>query len=276
MRLFLLIALTMVAFAANSLLNRAALTDAGMGPAAFAMIRLGAGAAMLGFLVLRRSGSVRLMAPGRAIGAGSLALYIFGFSFAYVTLDAGVGALILFGGVQLTMFGWAVLRREDIPPLRWAGAALAFAGLIWLCWPGGDAALPVTGIALMTAAAFGWGVYSVHGRGSTDALGDTAANFILCVPLGVLAFALTFDGVTLAGLVLAILSGAVTSGLGYALWYSVLPKIAATTAAVAQLTVPVIALVSGSALLGEVLTPSLIGAALVVLAGVGLAALAKR
>lgn len=276
MRLFLLLTLTMVAFAANSILNRAALTEAGMGPAAFALIRLAAGAAMLSLLVLRRSGSLALMAPGRWIGAGSLALYIYGFSFAYLSLDAGVGALILFGGVQLTMFAWAVAGGEGIPRARWAGAALAMLGLVWLCWPGGATALPPVGIALMAAAAIGWGVYSIHGRGSTDALADTAANFVLCVPFGVVIFAVVRDAVTAQGVILAVMSGAVTSGLGYALWYSLLPRIEATVAAVAQLTVPVIALFAGALLLGEILTPSLIGAAAVVLGGVALAALVRR
>lgn len=276
MRLFLLLIVTMLAFAANSILNRAALTDAGMGPAAFALLRLAAGAGMLAALVLRRSGRLNVFGPGRMVGAGSLALYIYGFSFAYVTLDAGVGALILFGGVQLTMFGWAVLGREVIPLARWVGAALAFAGLVWLCWPGGSVALPVEGIALMVAAAIGWGIYSIHGRKSTDALADTAANFVLCVPIGIAVFAVVRDDVTASGVGLAVLSGAVTSGLGYALWYSVLPRLEATVAAVAQLSVPVIALFAGALLLGEVLTPALIGAAGVVLTGVGIAALARK
>lgn len=272
MRLFLLTALTMIAFAANSVLNRMALVEDGMGPASFAAIRLVSGAlALAALVVLRREGrGLRLMAPGRVTGTLSLALYVLGFSFAYVTLDAGLGALILFGGVQVTMFAGAVLAREQVPPARWLGAGVALSGLAVLLWPEGATAPPVAGAALMIAAALGWGIYSLAGRGAGDPLGDTAANFVLAAPLGLLVVLLLPDGVTVQGVVLACLSGIVTSGLGYALWYTVLPRLAASVAAVAQLTVPLIALAGGVLFLGEALTLRFALASALVLGGVAL------
>ena len=271
MRLFLLTSLTMLAFAANSILNRMALEDGTTGPAAFAAIRLASGALCLWLLVAARGGGWRpLLHPA---GAGSLALYVLGFSFAYVSLPAGVGALILFGGVQITMFAGALILREAVPARRWAGAGLAMCGLAWLLWPAGTEAPDPLGAVLMAAAALGWGIYSLLGRGASDPLRATAGNFILATPLGLILFALLPDGATAQGTVLAILSGAATSGCGYALWYAVLPALGPSRAAVAQLCVPVIAALGGLALLGEGLSLRFILASALVLGGVALAAL---
>lgn len=271
MRLFLLTALTMLAFAANSILNRMALEDGTTGPAAFAAIRLVAGALCLWALVAWRGGGMRpLWQPG---GAASLALYVLGFSFAYVSLPAGVGALILFGGVQITMFAGALILRETVPARRWAGAALAFGGLVWLLWPAGGAAPDPWGGALMAAAALGWGIYSLLGRGATDPMGATAGNFVFAAPLGLIVLAVLPDTATAQGAVLAVLSGAVTSGCGYALWYAVLPRLGSTRAAVAQLCVPVIAAAGGLLLLGEGISLRFAMASALVLGGVLLAAL---
>jgi len=271
MRLFLLTALTMLAFAANSILNRMALEDGMTGPAAFAAIRLVSGALCLWLLVAWRSGRLRpVWHPG---GAASLALYVLGFSFAYVTLPAGVGALILFGGVQITMFAGALLLREAVPARRWAGAALAFGGLVWLLWPAGGAAPDPVGAVLMAAAALGWGIYSLLGRGATDPLGATAGNFVFAAPLGLILLALLPDTATTQGAVLAVISGAVTSGCGYALWYAVLPRLGSARAAVAQLCVPVIAAAGGLLLLGEGVSLRFALASLLVLGGVLLASI---
>lgn len=271
MRLFLLTALTMLAFAANSILNRMALEDGTSGPAAFAAIRLVSGALCLWALVAMRGGGLRpLWQPW---GAASLALYVLGFSFAYVTLPAGVGALILFGGVQITMFAGALILRETVPARRWAGAALAFGGLVWLLWPAGATAPDPLGAGLMAAAAFGWGIYSLLGRSATDPLRATAGNFVFAVPFGVVLFALIPDGASAQGVLLAVVSGAVTSGCGYALWYSVLPHLGASRAAVAQLCVPVIAALGGLVLLGEGLSLRFAMASALVLGGVLLAAM---
>lgn len=276
LRLFLLVALTMTAFAANSLLNRAALAGEEIGPAAFAAIRLASGALVLALLVLRR-GRLQLFRPGRWIGVVSLAAYMAGFSYAYLSLDAGLGALILFGGVQITMFAGALLSRDSIPPLRWLGAALALSGLAVLLWPGAVGRPDPIGLALMSLAALGWGVYSLHGRGSREPLADTAANFVLTLPLGLLVVLIWPDGVPISlwGVVLAVVSGAVTSGLGYALWYAVLPALGATRAAVAQLTVPVIASVGGVLLLSEAITLLSALATILVIGGVALSVYRK-
>ncbi|NNL72105.1 MAG: DMT family transporter [Silicimonas sp.] len=267
-RLFLLAALTMLAFAANSILNRAALADGQTGPAAFAAIRTVSGAFCLAGIVYIRSGLPRLIAPGRWIGTGALVVYMLGFSFAYIALDAGVGALILFGGVQITMFAGALLAGERPPAARWIGAIVAFSGLVWLLWPAGAARPDVTAALMMTLAALGWGVYSLAGKGATDALGDTAANFILAAPFTLIVWLALPDAATARGIALAMIAGAITSGLGYALWYTLLPRIASSAAALAQLTVPVIAMAGGALLLSEAPTLRLILAGIVVLGGV--------
>ncbi len=278
MRLVLLTALVMVAFAANSVLNRLALAEGDIGPAAFAAVRLGAGAAVLVALARLGGGRVPVLAPGRAVAAAALALYMLGFSFAYLWLDAGLGALILFGGVQITMFAGAVLAGERVPARRWAGAALAFGGLVWLLWPGGAGAPDPAGAALMAAAAFGWGVYSLVGRRAKDPLAETAANFVVALLPGLAALALAGDlaGATPTGIAAAVLSGAVTSGLGYALWYAVLPRLQASQAAVAQLTVPVIAIAAGAVLLAEAPTARMLMAGAVVLGGIWISLLRGR
>jgi len=286
MRLFLLTALTMTAFAANSVLNRMAVGPGHLGPVSFAVVRLLAGAAMLAVLILaRRMAGRGTLSTGalrrRAVGAAALLAYLFGFSLAYGALDAGVGALILFGMVQITMFAGALILGEDVPPRRWGGAGLAFLGLVWLFAPGSPSALSLPHAAMMMAAGIGWGVYSLSARGSADPLGATAWNFIAAVPVGVAIYLLLGGAVagepaSAAGIALAILSGAVTSGLGYALWYAILPALGAARAAVAQLSAPVIAAFGGLAVLGEPVTPRLALAAALVLGGVALASLPKR
>ncbi len=278
MRLFLLTTLVMFAFAANSVLNRLALADHAIGPGSFAAIRLGSGALVLVGLILVRRQRLSLSGKSRVIGAGSLLLYMLGFSYAYLTLPAGVGALTLFGGVQVTMFSVALFRHEQIPPQRWLGAVIAFAGLLWLLLPLGQGTVALSGAVLMTAAAIGWGVYSLNGRHESDPLASTAANFVLAAPIAIAVMLLWPDVLNASpkGIVLATVSGAVTSGLGYALWYSVLPRLQASAAAVAQLTVPVIAFGGGSLLLGEPLTLRFALATCLVLGGVALSFARRR
>lgn len=281
MRLFGLTALVMLAFAANSVLNRAALAEGEIGPLVFAVIRVLSGALALAVMVLVRDRRFSLAGPYRVAGVLSLSLYMVTFSVAYVSLDAGAGALILFGGVQVTMFAGALLSREIMPVRRWLGAGLAFGGLAWLLWPGGGASGSVLHGAIMVLAALGWGVYSLVGRISGEPLRATAANFALAVPIcwGVmLVMPVQLDAVAASGkcVALAVVSGVVTSALGYALWYSVLPRLAASVAAVAQLTVPVIALAGGMVFLGEVLTLRFAVASVLVLGGVAISVLARR
>jgi drug/metabolite transporter (DMT)-like permease len=280
MRLALLTSIAMLAFAANSILNRLGVAGAGMDPMAFAAVRVLAGAAMLWLLLrLRRPGTVS-EPKGRLAGVIGLSAYLIGFSLAYVGLQAGLGALILFGCVQITMFAGALWSAEPVPTRRWIGAGLAFAGLAFLLSPGvGAPSLPHA--ALMAIAGLGWGIYSLAGRGQADALAATAANFLATAPVVLLiAGALHLLGPGLAmppeGVALAILSGAVTSGLGYALWYSVLPGLGASRAAVAQLSVPVITALIGTALLGEAISLRFAVCALLVLGGVALALLRPK
>lgn len=274
MRLFVLTALTMVAFAANSVLNRFALADGAMGPASFAAVRLLAGAAVLAALVAARRAARPRLGARTVAGVLGLSAYMLGFSYAYVTLDTGVGALILFGGVQVALFAAALALGERVGPARWLGMAIALAGLAVLLWPAGTLRPDVLGAGLMATAALGWSVYTLAGRGETDPLGATAVNFVLAAPLGVLAALLWPDGASVRGVVLAAVSGGATSGLGYALWYHVLPRLETTVAAVAQLTAPVIAAAGGIALLGEPLTLRFALATLSVLGGVALTVVA--
>ena len=277
MRLFVLITLTMLAFAGNPLLTRAGLTAGGLDAVEFAVLRIGAGALMLAGLCLIRQGKLRLAGRGRALGVASLLLYLFGFSWAYTGMDAGLGALILFGMVQVTMFFGSLWAGEKMPQNRWIGAGLAFAGLAWLLWPGGQAPVSIVHGLSMAAAGVGWGVYSLAGRRADDALQETSANFVLGAAVALLV-GLALSGGDLIrtitteasalGLIMAAASGAITSGLGYALWYAVLPRLEGSVAAVAQLTVPVITMVGGILWLGESLTLRFVLAAALVLGGV--------
>jgi drug/metabolite transporter (DMT)-like permease len=277
MQLFLLTGLAMLAFAGNSVLNRMAVGQIGMGAVEFAVIRLLAGAVMLAVLVGLRRGAVWPGWAGRGGGVFGLLLYLFGFSLAYVDLAAGVGALILFGMVQVTMFGGAVLGREEVPGRRWAGAGLAFAGLVYLVSPFGQAVALMPAL-LMAAAGVGWGAYSLAGRGARDPLLATAANFCLALPFALAIAFWRFEGVGLsaAGVGLAVVSGALTSGLGYALWYAVVPQLGAARAGVAQLSVPILAAFAGAVWLAEPLGLRFGVAAVLVLGGVALASLPRR
>lgn len=272
MRLFLLTALVMLAFAANSVLNRMAVGAGEIGAVEFAVVRLAAGAVVLVALVALRGRGWRGASVGGVVG---LLSYLFGFSLAYGQLEAGTGALVLFAVVQVTMFGGALLAGEAVPGRRWAGAALALAGLAVLVAPAGGGWM---GFAAMVAAGVGWGVYSLAGRGARDALAATAGNFGLALVPGVLVAVVAGVDMGAAsgfGLALAVVSGAVTSGLGYALWYAVLPALGAGRAAVAQLTVPLIAAAGGAVLMGEAVGGRFAVACLLVLGGVAWASWPK-
>lgn len=274
MRLIAVSVLVMVAFAANSVLNRAAVGGGQIGALDFALLRAVAGAGMLMVLIRLRGGAVPLLAPRQVLGGVMLSTYLIGFSLAYLAMDAGLGALILFGGVQVTMFAGALVLGERPPARRWFGAGLALVGLVWLVWPGAGATAPLWAVGAMAAAALGWGIYSLIGRGSADPLGDTGAAFVWATVLGFVAVLVHTGGsmvndATWAGMALAAISGAFTSGLGYALWYRVLPRIGASVAGLMQLSVPVIAGLGGALLLAEAPTRAMILAGAVVLGGIG-------
>jgi drug/metabolite transporter (DMT)-like permease len=215
MKLFALVALTMCAFAANSVLNRIGVGLQGMDPLDFATVRTAAGAVMLWLLVmLRKAPRPTVLAAKRVAGAAALAIYMVGFSWAYMTLDAGLGALILFGVLQVVVFGWAAFEGGAIPPLRWIGTGIALAGLCVLLWPSGDAAIPLGGAISMTVAGTSWAAYTLLGRAEADPLGATAGNFLLCLPL--VAAVMIWVGIgtmPMDGIITAIIAGAITSGI---------------------------------------------------------------
>ncbi len=270
-----LTALALLAFAGNSILCRMALGGHLMDPAGFTAVRLASGALTLWLLLaVRGAGAPRL--AGHWASAAALFMYAAAFSLAYVSLDAGTGALILFGAVQVTML-LAGLRAGERPrPTEWLGLALALTGLVVLVRPGLSAPAP-GGAALMATAGIAWGVYSLRGRGSREPLRNTAGNFMMAAPVALLLVPLA-GGVhawTPAGLALAAASGALASGVGYAVWYAALPALSATRAALVQLLVPVLAAAGGVALLSEVIPLRLPVAAALVLGGVALAVTAR-
>jgi len=268
--------LALVAFAANSLLARLALVEGAIDAASFAGIRLAAGAVLLAVLLLGRGGRP----AGSWGGAVALFLYAVPFALAYLTLTAATGALILFAAVQVTMVGVGLRRGERPGPREWVGLAVAVAGLVYLVSPGLAAPSPV-GAAAMAVAGAAWGVYSLLGRGSGRPAATTAGNFVRAAPLGLAAMAaagLAAGAVTLTwrGVLLAVVSGAVTSGLGYVVWYAALAGLTATRAATVQLAVPVLTAFGGVALLGEPVTLRLVVASALILGGVLLAIRARR
>jgi drug/metabolite transporter (DMT)-like permease len=264
----------MLGFAANSLLCRAALAPALAGPEAFTGLRLASGALMLWLLA---SLSRRPRPRGGSWGsAAALFVYAAAFSLSYVRIPAAVGALLLFPAVQVSLLAWAVARGERPTVRQWWGIAVAMSGLVALTLPGATAPDPL-GAALMISAGVAWAVYTIRGRGGRDPLSTTADNFVRSLPFAA-AFAISagVPALTTPGAVLAIASGAVASGLAYALWYAALPALGMTRAAVVQLAVPALAGAGGVVLLGEHLTTRLVVAGTVILAGVAFATFARR
>jgi len=270
--------LAMVAFASNSLLCRGALDGGHADAVSFTTLRLAGGALALGLLA-RWQGSVA--PPARSAWGSALALfaYAIAFSLAYRRIPAGTGALLLFAAVQLTMVGAGLRAGERPRPLEWAGHALSLAGLVFLTRPGLARPDPV-GALLMLGAGAAWGLYSQRGRGRADAVGANAASFARSVPLCLAASAIGASvGATRmepVGVGLALASGAVASGLGYAVWYAALRGLTATRAALVQLSVPPLAACGGVILLGETFSPRLLVAGLLILGGIGLAVLRHR
>jgi len=280
-----LCAAALVGFAANSLLCRAALGERSIDAASFTAIRLASGALVLA--ILARAAAAAAPAPAGAearprpagswASAAALFLYAAAFSFSYLRLTAATGALILFAAVQATMIAGGIRRGERPRAPEWLGFALAGGGLVALTLPGLAAPDPL-GAALMAAAGLGWGVYSLRGRGAARPLAATADNFLRSLVFAApLAAAIVLDGHASArGAALAAASGAVASGIGYSLWYAALPHLAATRAAILQLSVPVLTAAAAPLVLGETITPRFAGAAAAIVGGIALAVLAKR
>ena len=278
-RLALLTLAALTAFAANSVLARLALRGGAIDAASYSAIRLVAGAVTLGLIV---AACGRRPAGGGSWGSGALlAAYAIPFSFAYLALTTGTGALILFGSVQLTMIGAGLAKGERPPATTWLGAALAAAGLVALVLPG-LAAPPLGAAALMAVAGVAWGAYSLVGRGATEPLLATGGNFLRAAPLGLLVLAAAIllapaaHRVTAPGAALATASGALASGLGYVAWYAALPGLTRTQAALTQPAVLVLAAAAGVILLGEPLTLRLVLSGAAILAGIALVVLPRR
>ena len=270
----------MIAFASNSLLCRAALKQTSIDAASFTFVRVFSGAVVLClFMNLRRMirTTQSVGAGGNWISALALLIYAAGFSFAYLAVAAGTGALLLFSAVQATMILWGLHKGERLRAIQILGLIVAMTGLIVLLFPGLSAP-PLLGSILMLGAGVAWGVYSLRGKREKNPVTATTGNFVRAVPLaaGVSLIFLPWLDLDLAGVIYAIISGAVTSGLGYVIWYSVLPSLKAASAATVQLSVPVLAAAGGILFLGEPLTLRYLFASVAVLGGIALVVLEKN
>lgn len=296
-RIFILTFLAMIAFASNSLLCRAALRQTPIDPATFTFTRIFTGAVAL-WLILhaRRKLIVDRTAPplvdsfsdsspvtrhsslkdGNWLSAFALFVYAAAFSFAYVDLAAGTGALLLFGAVQATMIFWGFTRGERLDGLQIIGLVVAVAGLVVLLFPG-ITAPPIVGSVLMISAGIAWGIYSLRGRTTDNPVAATAGNFLRAVPFVVLVGLALFRHAKFdsLGLFYAAISGAITSGVGYVIWYAALPGLKRTSAATVQLSVPVLAAAGGILFLHEPITPRYVAASIAVLGGIALVVLER-
>lgn len=269
LRLIALTSIAMTAFAGNSLLCRVALKHTSIDAGSFTTIRLMSGALTLWLLVTMRGGAYS--GDGNWPSAIALFAYAAGFSFAYVRLPAGTGALILFGAVQATMIGHGIWSGERLRKPQILGVVLAIAGIVGLLMPGLSAP-PIWSAMLMLGAGVSWGIYSLRGRGAGDPTRVTAGNFLRAAPIAAILSLVTWNQVALdaAGIWYAVASGALASGIGYAIWYTALPSLKATQAATLQLSVPVIATVGAIVFLGEALTLRLVLASIAILGGIAL------
>lgn len=268
-RTVFLTAIAMIAFAANSILCRLALAEGAIDPASFTFVRLASGALTL-WLIVIWSGRATL-SSGSWSGALALFIYAAAFSFGYITLPAGTGAFLLFGAVQITMVLTGIIRGERLTLLQCFGFILAIAGLAFLVAPGSFAPSPI-GAGLMILAGIAWGAYSLLGRGAKSPMLATTGNFIRAFPIAFVLMILFFVGsdmnATPTGLILAVLSGAVASGIGYTIWYAALPGLTPSQGASVQLSVPVIAAAAGALFLGEHIDIKFVISSLAILSGI--------
>lgn len=276
LRTLLLTTVAMTAFAGNSLLCRAALRDTDIDAATFTSIRLVSGALML-WLLLSVRGNRAPMKQGSWGSAFALFAYAGTFSYAYGGLSAAMGALLLFGAVQATMISIGIIRGDRPHVWQWAGFVVAFSGLVGLLLPGLTAP-PLFSSLLMISAGVAWGIYSLRAKGAGEPTAVTTGNFIRAVPMALVLSLVMMAGATvdMAGMGYAVASGAIASGMGYAVWYMALPLLQATSAATVQLSVPVIAAVGGVLLLSEPLTLRLVIAGAAILGGIALVILSAR
>ena len=264
----------MLAFSGNALLTRAALASYDMDPELVLLLRVSAGAITLLLICYLRKYSLKIFSNLHLKTAAALSLYLVGFSYAFTGLETGIGVLIQFGVVQLVMFASSFLSDQKVPKNKTIGAIIAFTGLIYLLWPSGDFTINLTSSVLMAIAGMAWGIYSVLGKKAASAIAATTASFLISTPI-CLIFVLLLPynpdfSWSNTGALLAIASGSVTSGIGYALWYYVLPKIPSTNAAVSQLSVPLIAAGGGMIFMQELITLKFVLSCVLVLGGIAL------
>ncbi len=276
-RTVLYTAAALLAFAANSLLCRLALGGLSIDAASFSVIRLASGAITLLTLMLLSRKQVAWKQCGNWVSASMLFLYVITFSFAYLSLSAGTGALILFGAVQITMVFGALRSGEAPGGIEWLGIMMAVAGLVYLLLPGLSAPSPA-GSALMLTSGTAWGIYSLRGRQNDGALIHTAGNFVRALPMVAVAglISIPWMHASAEGAALAVLSGALASGVGYAIWYMALRGLTATRAAVVQLSVPVFTAMGGTVFLAEMITERLILSSIIILGGIWLTIIGHR
>jgi drug/metabolite transporter (DMT)-like permease len=264
--------MALIAFASNSVLCRLGLGGSAIDPASYTAARLITGAITLWIIAAFLRDKSSANSGGSWISAATLFLYAVTFSFAYISLSAGTGALILFAAVQITMIAVGLYTGERPEISEWLGLFIAIAGLIYLVSPGMTAPSTV-GSVLMATAGIAWGIYSLRGRAASDPIGATADNFLRTVPLAVAVVLLWLPALTITpmGFLWAALSGSITSGIGYVIWYAALRGLTATRAATVQLAVPVLAGLGGVVVLSEAISLRLVISAVVILGGVGLA-----
>ena len=277
LRIIVLTVLAMVAFAGNSLLCRAALKQTEIDAASFTSIRLLSGVIILWVLVSLGGKKASNEGQGNWLSAVALFIYAAGFSFAYISLETGAGALILFGAVQATMIGYGLYTGERLNKRQSAGLILAFTGIIALMLPGLSAP-PLMGSLVMLVAGVAWGVYSIRGKGTGDPTLISAGNFLRTIPFVVIMTVITLNSQSLdaAGIAYAVASGALASGLGYAIWYAVLPTLKSTIASTVQLSVPVIAALAGIIFLSEPITVRFTLASIALLGGIALVIVSRK
>lgn len=269
-------ALAMLAFAGNSVLCRLALADQSIDPASFTVVRLLSGVVVLITILALSKDTVAGSSKGSWGAAGMLFIYALGFSFAYISLDTGTGALILFAAVQITMIIAGLISGTKLHAVEWLGILLAFAGFAYLVGP--NVSTPsLGGLLMMTLAGVAWAFYTLAGRGSSNPLVDTSYNFLRTLPFLIILLALTLQEAqwTQRGILLAVLSGGLASGIGYAVWYRALRGLSVTLAAVVQLLVPLIAALGGVLFVGEAISLALMLASAMILGGILLVVLGR-
>jgi len=261
--------LALVAFAANSVICRLALKDDAIDPGMFTSIRLFSGAVVLIIWVFLSKDRKIEKSKGSWFSAAMLFMYAAAFSYAYVSLETGIGALIAFGVVQITMISYSLISGYRLNRLEWFGIIMALAGFLYLLLPGATAP-SLIGFLLMTLSGIGWGIYSLRGKNSKHPLVDTAYNFLRTLPFLILLLYFMFreSNFTTKGLLLALLSGAVTSGIGYTIWYMALRGLNSIQASIVQLLVPLIAAIGGVIFVSELISFRLIASSLLILGGI--------